>query len=78
MMAVMCLFTVATVWHDEPMKFHVCPPTGTQVREYVAVRGRHPSGTQAQIPVGKVVPSLPSVSPTLKGATTPLGHLGPQ
>ena len=31
------------------------PPTGTQVREYVAIRGRHPSGALAQIPGGEAV-----------------------
>ena len=45
----MHLFTVAMVWHDEPIKLHICSSTGTQVLEYVAMSGRHPSGAQAQI-----------------------------
>ena len=42
----MCLFCVATAWCNEPIRLHIHPPIGTQVREYVTVRGRHPSGTQ--------------------------------
>ena len=61
MMASMHLSTVAMVWHDEPIRIHVCPPTGAQAREYVASRGRCPSGTQAKILSGEVVPlSSPS------------------
>ena len=61
MMATMHLFTVAMVWHDEPIRLCIRPHTGTQVREYVALRGRCLSGTQAQIPGGEVV-SQPSTS----------------
>ena len=39
MIAASCLFTMAMVWHDEPIKIHVHPPMGLQVREYVALRG---------------------------------------
>ena len=49
MVAMICLFTAATAWCDEPIKIHVCPPTDVQVREYVALRGRCPSGAQVQI-----------------------------
>ena len=55
MMPVTCLYTVAMVWHDEPIKIHVCPPKGAQVRKYVALRGRPPSGAHAQIPRGEAV-----------------------
>ena len=49
------------VWHDEAIQIHVHPPTDTQVREYVASRGRHPSGAHAQIPAGEAVShSFPS------------------
>ena len=55
MMAVICLFTAAMVWHDEPIKICVHPPMGAQVREYVVLRGRHPSSAQAQMQGGEVV-----------------------
>ena len=44
------LFAVAMVWHDKPIKLHVCPPTDAQVRQHVAMRDRCPSGTQVQVP----------------------------
>ena len=55
MMAVMCLFTAAMVWCNEPIKIHVHPPTGVQLGEYIALRDRHPSGAQAQILGGETV-----------------------
>ena len=30
-MAMIHLFTAATAWHNEPIKIHVCPPTGKGV-----------------------------------------------
>ena len=63
MLATMHLFTVAMVWHHEPIEIHVCPPRGTQVREYMASRGRHPSGTQVPIMSGEVVPQFSSIEP---------------
>ena len=67
LMAMICLFGGAIAWYNEPIRLHIHPPTGTQVREYVAVRGRCPSGTQAQIQGEEVVSQSPSLSPTLKG-----------
>ena len=55
MMAVMHLFTVGMVWHNEPIKIHIHPPTGAQVREYMALRGRHPSSALTQILGGEAV-----------------------
>ena len=81
MMAAMHLFTVAMVWHDEPITIYIHSPTGTQVWKYMAVRGRHPSGTQAQSPVGDVVcqssPSQPDpeVGAPSCNSTWPLGTL---
>ena len=66
MMATMHLFAAAMVWHDDPIKLCICHPTGTQVREYMAMRVRHPCGTQAQIPGGEVVSQSSPVSSTLK------------
>ena len=43
------------VWHNEPIKIHGHPPMGTQVREYMALRGRCPSFAQVQILGGEVV-----------------------
>ena len=54
-MAASHLFTVATVWHDEPIKICVHPPTGARVREYVVSRGRCPSGAPTQILGGEAV-----------------------
>ena len=45
------------------IKIHVHPPTGAQVRGYVALRGRHPSVAQAQIPSGEVVCQSPPSEP---------------
>ena len=59
LMAMIHLLCVAMVWHDEPIKLSVCPPTNAQAREYVAVRGQHPSSTQAQGPGREVVSHLP-------------------
>ena len=53
-MVTMHLFTVVMAWHDESIKIHICSPTGAQVREYVALKGRCPSGTQAQILDGEL------------------------
>ena len=55
MMAMMCLLAVAMAWCDEPIRLHICPPTGTQVREYVALRGKHPYGIKVQPPDVEVV-----------------------
>ena len=68
----MCLFTLATAWHDGPIKIHVCPPTGAQVREYVALRGRHPSSDQVPIPSGEEVPQF---SPSEPQDSWPQFHL---
>ena len=62
----MHLFTVAMVWHDEPIKILVCPPTGTQVREYMASRGRCPSIAQVQIPGGEVLSQSSTSDPHLQ------------
>ena len=59
MMATMHLFTKAMVWHDEPIKICVHPPTGMQVQEYMASKGRHPSDTQVQILGGEVFSVFP-------------------
>ena len=74
MSATMCLFTVAMDWCNEPIMIHACPPTGAQLRGYVASRGRHPSGAQAQILSGRWSPGLPPVSPRSPGhnSTWPL------
>ena len=69
MRATICLITAATVWHDEPIKIHVHPPIGALVREYVALRGRHPCGAQVQILGGEVVSQSPPVSLTPKGSS---------
>ena len=71
----MHLFAVAMVWQHEPIKLHICPPTGTQVREYVAMRGRHASGVQAQIPGGEVVSQSSPSEPHPEGGAQPQLHL---
>ena len=70
-MAVMCLFTSTIVWHDEHIKLHIHPPTGTQVMEYVAVRVRCPSGIQVQAPGREVVLQSPTSEPALKEGSQP-------
>ena len=72
MMAMMHLFTLAMVWHDEPIKIHMHLPTDAQVKEYVALRGRHPSGAQTQIPSGEEVPQY---SPSEPQGSQPQLHL---
>ena len=54
-MATRHLFAAAMVWYDEPVKLHIHLPIGTQVRDYMATRGRWPSGNKVQIPGGEVV-----------------------
>ena len=77
MMAAVYPFGAAMVWHDDPIT--ICPPTSTQVREYVAVRSRCTSGTQVQISGEEAVSQSPPLSPTLKGApiTVPYGPQRP-
>ena len=75
--ATTCLLSVVIVWHNEPIKLHVHPPTNTQAREYVAARGQCPSGTQALGWGREVVSQSPLVTFTLKGAS-PQFHIGPQ
>ena len=60
MMATVPPYMVAMSLHDEPIQICVHQPTGTQGREYVALRGRCPSGTQVQIQGGEVSQSSPS------------------
>ena len=57
MLAVVCLVTMAMVWCDDSHRLHTQPPTAVQIREYITVRDRHPSGTPAQIPSGDLVPT---------------------
>ena len=64
MMATMCCLTVATVWHGEPIKLCTCPPMNTQVKDYVATRSSHPSGTEVHVLGKGWIPDLSSVSPT--------------
>ena len=67
MSAMTCLLGVAMAWHDEPIRLCICPPTSTHIRDYAAVRGKHPFGTQASIPAREVVSWSPLVTPTLLG-----------
>ena len=63
MMTMMHLLGVAMAWHDEPIRLHIHPPTNTHLRDYVAVRGRHPSGTQTPTPGREVVSQSPPSNP---------------
>ena len=76
-MAVMCSLTAAMVWWGEPIMLHIPLPKVRQVREYIAMRGSHPSGTQAHVE-GKgegiwPLPRLPSLDkvPLEDQASTP-------
>ena len=66
MMAMTHLLVVATVWHKKPITLH--PPTNTHIRDYVAVRNRHPSGAPVKNPGSGYHPSLPLVTLSLKGS----------
>ena len=55
MMATMCLFTMAMVWHDEPIKLYICQPTDAQISAYIAARGGHPSCTPVKNPGLEVI-----------------------
>ena len=68
MMALMHLSGATMMWHNKPIRHCIHPPTSTQVREYVAVRGRCPSSAQTQTLVEEVVSQSPPISPILKGA----------
>ena len=46
-LAMACLVTMGTVWHDDIIRLCTQPPTAVQIKEYVTVRDRHPSGTPA-------------------------------
>ena len=63
-MAVTHLFGVAIAWHNEPIRLCICPPTSTQVRDYMAVRGQHPSITHAWIRGEEVMSQSPLLIPT--------------
>ena len=55
LMAAMHLLDVDTAWHDKPIRLHIHPPTNTKVRDYIAVRGRCPSGAHVWIPGEEVM-----------------------
>ena len=74
MIATTCLFMLAMVWHDEPIKICVCPPMGTQVREYVALRGICFSGAHALILEGEAVSQSSPRGPS-NNSTWALGTL---
>ena len=42
MLATVHLITMATIWHDDPVRLHNWPPTTAQIWDYIAVRDRHP------------------------------------
>ena len=65
----------AMAWHDEPIRLCICPPTNTYLRDYVAVRGRCPSGTQPLTPGRKVVSKPPPRSPHLEERPLPPFHM---
>ena len=74
------LLGVAMAWYNESTRLHSCPPTNAHLRDYVAARGRCPSGTHTLSPGREVVSQSPLVTPTLKrgphcSSAWPLGTL---
>ena len=72
MVAMMHLFGMAMAWHHDPIRLCIHPPTSTQVREYVAARGRNPSGNpctdpgwRGGVPVSSTVPNPKGAPPQL-------------
>ena len=62
---------------DEPVRLHIHPPTGTEVREYVTARGRHPSKAQSQALGEEVVSQSPFIESHSEGGPTTIPY-GPQ
>ena len=62
-MAVVCPFGVAIAWCNKPIRlqFYIHPPTSTQFRDYMAVRGKCPSSTLPQILGEEVMSQSPPV-----------------
>ena len=63
MLATVSLITMATVWHDDPIRLCAQPPTTAQIWCYVAGRDRFPSGAPVLTHRGLI----PSPSPSEGG-----------
>ena len=62
MMATMHHLMAAKVWWGEPIALQIILQKGGQVREYIAKRGSHPSGTKTNMQGrGEGIWPLPSV-----------------
>ena len=72
MMATMHQLTMAMIWWGEPVMLCILPPNGRQVRDYIATRSSHQSGTQTHVHSRGLaiwpVPGMPSLEKGPSGA----------
>ena len=66
MMATMHLLGAAMAWCNKPIGLHTHPPTNTDLRTYVAVRGAHLSSAQTLTSGREVVSQSPLATLTLR------------